>query len=155
MTLGIYRLLSKQNLVFIKEEKKWKHVNPDIDLENKQASFDAMSKSEIVLVRMKNRHKIYRRKNCDFCGSDLRHDQSKTGRKKRCCDANCTRKFILFAYRLYGSIDAENPNQRIVNMFKEYCLIQLLFRVPAQKLSDPLKKVYRKKEILLQSISRQ
>ena len=133
MSYAIYGILSKQEL--------------EIDLSNKAASFDALSKVELVTMKLANRHRVYRKNDCLWCGHALNIQENKTGKIKKYCAYNCNRRYLDFLIKI---MPTGKPKKRFTKMdlFKQYCLIRLVFASPAEPLNEQFKKVSRKKELI-------
>lgn len=127
---GIYRVLSDQD--------------SNIDCSNKGLSLAILSSKELEDLRFINKQRPYRYKHCLWCGGSLDVKLNKTGKEKNYCDAHCNRLHSVFAVRLETDyFESTDPR---VQIFREYCLIQMIFRVPCSKLYERLKKISKRKE---------
>lgn len=133
MSYAIYGILSNKEI--------------DLDVENKIASYDALSKVELVTIKLQNRHKVYRRCTCLWCGHALNHQENKTGKIKKYCNSYCNRRYLDFIIKIMPE-ERKKKKFTKIDLFKQYCLIRLVFASPAEPLNEQLKKVSRKKELL-------
>lgn len=146
---AIYRILTDQKLIEIKRRNKiigYIHSN-QLDLENKRASIDALSVNEFILMKSRNRHKIYRKHECIWCGNDLALAGNKTGKVKVSCGQDCGQSYRLFMKRLETILLSDDYQKRL-KLFAEYCLIQMIFRVPSKRLNEQLKNACRWKPVI-------
>lgn len=146
---AIYRILTDQKLIEIKRRNKiigYTHSN-QLDLSNKQASIDALSVSELVLMKSRNRHKIYRKHQCVWCCNDLALVGNKTGKIKVSCGQDCGQSYRLFMQRIESILVSDTSEKRL-KLFAEYCLIQMIFRVPAKRLKLQLNNAIRWKPVI-------
>lgn len=146
---AIYRILTDQRLVEVRKRNKiigYIHSN-NLNLDNKQASLDALSFTERTTMHLRNRHKIYRRHECIWCGNDLGLAGCKTGKMKVSCGQDCGQSYRLFMQRLESILESNDYPKRL-KIFVEYCLIQMIFRVPAKRLKDQLNNASKWKPVL-------
>ena len=140
---GIFRVLSEQDdervqgLIRMKNSSQSKY-----DIANKMASYDAMSYAEKEEVFYTNRQKVFFSKRCLWDGKRLDLILNKTGKEKNYCDAHCNRQHNVFTTRLntdyFESLDPR------IQIFREYCLVQMIFRTPGEGLYKRIKKITRR-----------
>ena len=89
------------------------------------------------------------RKRCLWCGHILYFIDIKTGKERNYCNSYCNKRYNYLLWFLQGkSTPAKGKKPRII-IFREYCLIRLIFRFPAQELNEQLKKACKTRKKLI------